>query len=57
MTTKPPVAEKRSAISTHHGIERNDPYAWLRADNWQEVMREPEKLPGDICDFLEAENA
>ncbi len=57
MTIKPPVAEKRSIISAHHGIERDDPYAWLRADNWQEVMREPEKLPGDIRDFLEAENA
>lgn len=57
MSIKPPVAEKRSATSTHHGIERDDPYAWLRAENWQEVMREPEKLPQDIRDFLEAENA
>ena len=57
MSIKPPVAEKRSAISTHHGIKRDDPYAWLRADNWQEVMREPEKLPQDIRDYLEAENA
>jgi len=57
MITKPPVAEKRSAISTHHGIERDDPYSWLRADNWQEVMREPDKLPQDIRDYLEAENA
>jgi oligopeptidase B len=57
MTIKPPVAEKRDCISSHHGIERNDPYAWLRADNWQEVMREPEKLPADIRSFLDAENA
>jgi len=57
MTVNPPVAEKRSALSTHHGIKRDDPYAWLRADNWQEVMREPEKLPQDIRNFLEAENA
>ncbi len=57
MSIKPPVAEKRPTLSTHHGIERDDPYAWLRADNWQEVMREPEKLPQDIRDFLEGENA
>lgn len=57
MSIKPPVAEKRTCLSSHHGIERDDPYAWLRADNWQEVMREPEKLPQDIRDYLEAENA
>jgi len=57
MSIKPPIAEKRPAISTHHGIERDDPYSWLRADNWQEVMRQPDKLPQDIQSFLEAENA
>lgn len=57
MTTNPPVAEKRSVILSCHGIKRDDPYSWLRAENWQEVMREPEKLPDDIGDYLKAENA
>jgi len=57
MSIKAPIAAKKSAISNHHGIERDDPYSWLRADNWQEVMREPDKLPQDIRDYLEAENA
>ena len=39
-----------------HGVELNDPYAWLRADNWQEVMQAPETLPQDIRDYLETEN-
>ena len=41
----------------HHAIERADNYAWLRADNWQEVMRDPSALAADIRAYLEAENA
>jgi len=51
-----PVADKRPTSSTHHGIELTDDYAWLRADNWQEVMRDPAALPADIRAYLEAEN-
>ena len=36
---------------------RTDDYAWLRADNWQEVMRDPAALAPDIRAHLEAENA
>ncbi len=57
MTAKPPFVKKQDCFSTYHNIERNDPYNWLRADNWQEVMREPDKLPQDIREVLEAENA
>ena len=53
---KPPRADKRDHFDSHHGIVRNDPYAWLRADNWQQVMREPSALASDIRDYLEAEN-
>ncbi len=52
-----PKAEKRPSRTTHHGIERVDDYAWLRADNWQEVMRDPTALQDDIRAYLEAENA
>ena len=53
----PPVAEKRPARDVHHGVERIDDYAWLRAPNWQEVMREPSALSADVRAYLEAENA
>ena len=53
----PPRAEKRPLKSMHHGIERVDDYAWLRAENWREVLRNPEALPADIRAWLEAENA
>ncbi|MEO0909593.1 MAG: S9 family peptidase, partial [Pseudomonadota bacterium] len=52
-----PAADKRPYSSTHHGITLTDQYHWLRADNWQEAMREPEKLPEDIKAYLKAENA
>jgi len=52
-----PRAQQRTHSTSCHGITRNDPYAWLRADNWQEVMREPDALSPDIRTHLEAENA
>ena len=33
-----------------------DDYAWLRAGNWREVLRDPAALAQDIRAFLEAEN-
>ena len=53
----PPVAAKRPHRETRHGIERVDDYAWLRAENWQEVMRDPSALSPDIRAYLEAENS
>jgi oligopeptidase B len=52
-----PRAEKRPASFTHHGVTLTDDYAWLKAPNWQEVMREPDKLDPAIRAYLEAENA
>ena len=53
----PPAVERRPVRDTRHGIERVDDYAWLRAENWQEVMRDPAVLDADIRAALEAENA
>ena len=52
-----PRAPRRPSVSSHHGIERVDDYEWLRADNWQAVMRDPARLAPDIRTYLEAENA
>jgi oligopeptidase B len=41
----------------NHGIARTVDYAWLRADNWREAMRDAAVLPADIRAYLEAENA
>ena len=53
----PPLAARKPASDSFHGIARTDDYAWLRADNWQEVMRDPSVLDGEIRSYLEAENA
>lgn len=53
----PPKAQQRPVKITHHGITRMDPYAWLRAENWQEVLKDPSRLSADIRAHLEAENA
>lgn len=52
----PPKADWRPAIIERHGERTNDPYAWLRDDNWQEVMRNPALLAADIRRYLEEEN-
>ncbi|MFN3623833.1 MAG: S9 family peptidase, partial [Hyphomicrobium sp.] len=54
---KPPRAARRPQVSSWHGIELVDDYAWLKADNWQEVMRDPAVLDAEIRAYLEAENA
>ena len=53
----PPVAEKRPVTVTQHGVTRTDEYAWLRDENWQTVLREPETLQPDIKAYLEEEVA
>jgi oligopeptidase B len=51
------MAEQRPASTVHHGVTLGDEYAWLRAANWQEVMRDPGALDSEIRAYLEAENA
>jgi oligopeptidase B len=57
MPVKPPAAARRPHRLSLHGRAREDPYYWLRAENWQQVMREPKLLAPDIRAFLEAWNA
>jgi oligopeptidase B len=54
---KPPHAPKRPITTTVHGVTLTDDYGWLRADNWQDVMRDPTVLDASIRAHLEAENA
>ncbi len=53
----PPVAPKKPLSDTRHGITRTDDYAWLRADNWQAMFKDPSILDPEIRKHLEAENA
>ena len=52
-----PSAKKQPQSETHHGHSKTDDYAWLRVDNWMEVMANPAALDPEVRDYLEAENA
>lgn len=54
---RPPVADTRPVGTTRHGNTRTDLYAWLKDENWQQVMHDPDILNADIRAYLEAENA
>lgn len=53
----PPVAVTQKHEITQHGVTRIDNYAWLKDENWQQVIQDPEKLSKDIRTHLEAENS
>ena len=53
----PPVAETRPTRRVIHGRVLDDPYGWLAAENWREVLSDPATLPADIADLVKAENA
>jgi oligopeptidase B len=55
-TPPPPIAPRRPHSFTKHGIAVADDYAWLKDENWQEVLRDPALLNADIRSYLEAEN-
>ncbi|MET3649638.1 S9 family peptidase [Phyllobacterium ifriqiyense] len=52
-----PKSEKKPVSDTRHGITRVDDYAWMRAENWQDIFRDPSTLEPEIRSHLEAENA
>jgi oligopeptidase B len=53
----PPRAPKLPRRICLHGREREDDYAWLRDENWQNVLRDPALIRDDIRTHLVAENA
>ena len=56
MPLTPPAADRRPHTIERHGRTIDDTYAWLRDEDWQRVMREPDVLKPDIRAHLEAEN-
>jgi oligopeptidase B len=54
---KPPVAPKRPHRIEQLGRVRVDDYAWMKDDNWQQVLRDPKVLRPDVREHLDAENA
>lgn len=53
---KAPEAQRLPTSDTRHGQTRIDEYAWLRAENWQEVFKDTSLLDPEIRAHLDAEN-
>ena len=51
---QPPIHEARK--TTWHGTTISDPFHWLRADNWQDILKDGDALPEAIRAHLVAEN-
>jgi oligopeptidase B len=51
-----PLAPALPREWTAHGVRLTDDYAWLKAENWKEVLRDPASLPAPIREHLEREN-
>lgn len=54
---KPPVAQKTPHRIEQLGRVRTDDYAWMKDENWQQVLRDPKTLRTDVREHLDAENA
>jgi oligopeptidase B len=53
----PPVAKIEPRRYEQLGRARTDDYAWMKDDNWREVLRDPSVIKPDVKAYLEAENA
>ena len=53
----PPVARREPATLRQLGRTRTDDYAWMKDENWRQVLRDPAVLRADVREHLEAENA
>lgn len=51
-----PAAARLPQSFSAFGVTVSDDYAWLKAENWQDVLKNPDALPADIRAHLEAEN-
>ena len=56
-TPTPPIARQEPHRIEQLGRVRVDPYAWMKDENWQAVLRDPAALRADIATHLRAENA
>src|SRR5688572_10701757 len=52
-----PVTPARPHVFEVHGAQIRDDYAWLKAENWKEVLKNPTALDPAIRTCLEQENA
>ncbi len=54
--TKIPKLRKEISITRIHNSELLDEYSWIKQKNWQEVLKNPEKLHEEVKNYLNEEN-
>src|SRR5258706_9501567 len=52
-----PVPPKQPKTITQLGRVRTDDYAWMKDDNWQQVLHDPSVVKAEVREHLTAENA
>jgi oligopeptidase B len=52
-----PIIPAQPHVFSVHEVKIRDDYAWLKAENWKEVLKNPEMLDSSIRSCLEQENA
>ena len=52
-----PIAQTRPTSFELHGRRVEDPYAWLKAPNWKEALKDASCFPAEIIGHLKQENA
>ena len=62
LPSPPPLPEAPTVPARHHsfvvhGTRIADDFAWLKAENWREVLKDPSALDPAIRAVLERENA
>ena len=51
-----PKLRKETKVIKIHSDELNDDYAWIKQDNWQEVLQKPQVLNSEVLNYLNEEN-
>ena len=56
MKNTTPKLRKETKVIKIHNDELNDDYAWIKQDNWQEVLQKPQVLNSEVLHYLKEEN-
>lgn len=51
-----PKLRKEKKVINLHGDELIDDYAWIKQKDWQNVLKDPSKLNGEVLKYIEEEN-
>ncbi len=56
MKNTTPKLRKETKVVKIHNDKLTDDYAWIKQDNWQEVLQKPQVLNSEVLNYLKEEN-